>query len=205
MKKSVRRHLAVFLAGLSLTAGLGLWWLQARLGPAIAVAAESQSRLLAERLITQVAAQCAREGLLSYESLIQMSFDQTGRPVSLHTDSARLALLQGEFSARLQELLQDNRANRGQFPLGSVLGTDLFAGWGPTVTVRLATENTLTTQLEHQFSDGGINQTLHTLRLKVWGTLTVYLFSTRLSVDICTWVPVAETVIFGPVPNWYRP
>lgn len=205
MKKRVRRRLAVFFALLTLTAGLGLWWLQARVGPAIAVAAESQSRLLADRLITQVASLCAQDGLLSYESLIQMRYDDQGRPVSLHTDSARLALLQGEFSARLQKLLQDNRSNRGQFPLGSVLGTDLFSGWGPAVTVRLATENTLTTQLEHQFSDGGINQTLHTLRLKVWGTLTVYLFSTRLSVEICTWVPVAETVIFGTVPNWYRP
>ncbi len=205
MKKN--RRIALRITALVLSAALialsCLFW--SRLRPMIRAGAEEQSRLLAQTVIAKAAARCAQEGLFDYDTLIQTHYDNQGRVSALRTDTRALHLLNVALSDHLLALLEEKQYRETSFPLGSVTGSDLFSAAGPKITVRLATQGIPRTELCQEFSEGGINQTLHTLTLRITLSVRVLLFSSQTTVEVTQNIPVAQTLILGEVPQWSHP
>lgn len=203
MRKNKKRALKITAAGLVLVIVLAFIGFQVKLKPLIRLAAANRSQLLAEKIITTAAAQCAEDGFFDYNALINIQYDSDGKPISLNTDTAMLNLLRASLSQKILSLLSDSSYSSASFPLGSVLSGDVFSGIGPQISFRLASDSFLTTELEHKMESAGINQTLHKLSLRVSGTMTVLLPSGQTQIFVNSQIPVAQTVIFGTVPDWY--
>ena len=204
MKKNKRRALRLLLlTALPLFALLLLCLF--RLRPLLRVGAEEEARLLAQRLTAEAAARCAEEGLLDYGALVDVHYDSQGRINALRTDSARLNLLNRAFSETLIALLEEEEFQSTSFPLGSLTGAGLFSAAGPRITVTLALRGAPQTELLSEFSEAGINQTLHTLSLQVELSLRVLTLSSQSSLKTVHTVPIAQTLLLGEVPQWSHP
>ena len=176
-----------------------------RLRPLIRIGAEEQARLLTQTVIARAAAICAEEGYFDYDTLICTHYDSQGRVSALRTDTQGLHRLNQALSEHLLALLEQEAYRETSFPLGSALGWDLFSAAGPNLSVGLATRGVPHTELHQEFSEGGINQTLHTLTLRVTLSVRVLLFSSQTTVQVSQDVPVAQTVLLGEVPRWSYP
>ncbi len=86
-------------------------------------------------------------------------------------------------------------------PLGNVILPVLFSGHGGSLPVRVISLRSTNAALESGFSQAGVNQTLHTLSLRVEVDLLLLSPGGIFSRQVSATVPVAQTIIVGAVPN----
>ncbi|MFI3251454.1 MAG: sporulation protein YunB, partial [Eubacteriales bacterium] len=88
-----------------------------------------------------------------------------------------------------------------EVPLGSLFSMELLWAKGPTIKARSMTVGTVSAEFESNFSQAGINQTLHRIYLHVTVPITLLLAGDTVETEITTKLCVSETVIVGTVPN----
>ncbi len=84
-----------------------------------------------------------------------------------------------------------------------LLGTKILSGRGPNVPIKMATVGNVETDLVSQFSQAGINQTLHRIYLNVGCNVTILTPFDSIEQNITNQVLLAEAVIVGEVPDTY--
>ena len=88
-------------------------------------------------------------------------------------------------------------------PIGTLTGSSLLAGRGPTVKVKMQSVGSTTASFRNTFSSAGINQTRHQILLDVTVSVSILLPGFRTSTKVSNEISVAETVIVGSVPENY--
>jgi sporulation protein YunB len=104
---------------------------------------------------------------------------------------------------RLDQMIEDIRAEELSISLGSVLLPEFFSGRGPRVPVRIVSMLTSDADFYTQFSQAGINQTLQRITMTVKIKVTLMTPVGTQTADVSTDTVVAETVIVGTVPDSY--
>ena len=88
-------------------------------------------------------------------------------------------------------------------PIGTLTGSALLVGRGPSVRVKMQSVGSCSAHFENQFDQAGINQTTHRILLCVDVSMSILLPGFRTSTEVSNSFSVAETVIVGAVPDTY--
>ena len=88
-------------------------------------------------------------------------------------------------------------------PLGSLFLPEFLAGKGPKLPVKILVIRNSEADFYSEFSEAGINQTLHQLNMEVFLDVTVLVLGSTTEFTISSHMVVAETVIVGDVPETY--
>ncbi|MGE5561215.1 MAG: sporulation protein YunB [Chloroflexota bacterium] len=140
---------------------------------------------------------------VGYRDLVSVTTDADGRVCYMQPDVIKI----NQMAARAQEVvLREIAKFRGEeirIPLGTVLGSVLFANAGPRLTVRISPLGSATVNIDEDFRDVGINQVKHTLYITVHADVRVVIPLFSSPVEITTRSPVADVIIVGPVPGTY--
>ena len=90
-----------------------------------------------------------------------------------------------------------------KIPLGTLFDSEYFAGRGPAISIELCPTQSVYTDISTRFESVGINQTIHSVLLTVTVGIDL-VFPTRIvSAECSETVVVAETIIVGPIPDFY--
>lgn len=143
------------------------------------------------------------EGTFRYEAFISMHTDQNGRVTALSCDFRQMNLLRASLLTSLRARLSELCEHDFSIPFGNLTNLSILSGRGPTITVRVRSVGSVNAEFEHNFTEAGINQTLHQIVLQVNVSVTVFLPGQRLEHPLSTRMTVAETVIVGEVPEIY--
>lgn len=175
----------------------------ASLRPQLVALAEAQVLNRLTLISDQAVSEALSGQALSYSDMVIVQTGQNGDVTTLSTDTVRLNGLRAEVLDRIVEqvvLLDSDSLN---IPFGALTGIDLFAALGPRLPVKVVSVASARGTYENEFSDAGINQTLHRVLLNVEVTVRLLfpggIETIPLSVPVC----VAETVIVGQVPQTY--
>ena len=137
-----------------------------------------------------------------YADFVRLHFGEDGSVASVETNTPRLAKLSGDVVGDVTDALTHERMTV-RIPLGSLSGSALLSGKGPDVRVKLAVSQKITCAVRGDFTESGINQTLHRVFLRVTVEVCVLLPGAVQTFSVPTDVCVAETVIIGKVPEAY--
>lgn len=136
-------------------------------------------------------------------NLVRLSRGSDGRIVSLETDSATIASL----SAKTVESVIDTLSHSGplsvSFPIGNLSGGALLTGRGPKITVPIVVSPAVTCEVENEFAESGINQTLHRVVAEIEVEIVALLPFSPQKIPVEAEYCLAETVIVGNVPDAY--
>ena len=88
-------------------------------------------------------------------------------------------------------------------PLGSLIFPELLSGKGPAIPVHILSIRNSDAVFASNFSQAGINQTLHQLTMQVSVDVSVLVLAKTETFTVTSEVVVAETVIVGEVPETY--
>ncbi len=88
-------------------------------------------------------------------------------------------------------------------PLGTLLGSQIFSGMGPRITVNADTYGFALTDVVSTFESVGINQTVHRITVNASLSASTYIGTYHVAETVESSVPVAETIIVGQVPQTY--
>jgi sporulation protein YunB len=108
-----------------------------------------------------------------------------------------------ETALSIQEKLKQMGTKRVGIPLGSILGSEIFANLGPRLNIEILPMGTVVVNFATDFEQAGINQTRHKIYLAVDTQVRIVLPLASDVVDVNTRIPIAETIIVGEIPQSY--
>lgn len=144
------------------------------------------------------------ENEITYNELISIHRTPEGKVTSLSVNFTKTNRLQSDITARINELINNEKKIKIYIPLGNLTGIELFSGLGPMLGVNLVPSGNTVVDFENTFTSTGINQTRHTVSLKITSKVTMLMPNNLSSTaETVSYVPIAESIITGEVPDTY--
>lgn len=195
------RRLGLFLIPLAVLTGLFILFTR-NLSPILISMAEARARQLAVEAMNRAIAE-VMDSSVTYTDLMRVSHDSSGRVSMLEANATLMNEIASAAALTAQSKL-DTLADEGVgLPLFAALGIDLFSGAGPIIRVSITPVGAVSTRFVTSFESAGINQTRHEISLEASVVMRIVIPAGADSVSVSTYVPIAESIIVGSVPESY--
>lgn len=143
------------------------------------------------------------KGDVHYDRIVYFEKDLDGKITALKTNMSEVNRLKTAILNIINdEILALETTDLG-IPLGSLIFPELFSGRGPQIPVEILSIRNSDSSFSSTFSEAGINQTLHQLKMSVSVDISVLVLGKTESFTVESQVVVAETVIVGAVPDTF--
>lgn len=202
MGRKIRSFFRLLL--ILLTAALILFlMLRSRYRDVIRELAETQVKNTTSDLTNDAIAKQIADGTIQYDRIVYFEKDLNGRITALKTNMSEVNRLKTDILNIINdEILALDTSDIG-IPLGSLFLPEFLSGKGPAIPVHILSIRNSDANFTSDFSQAGINQTLHQLAMEVSVDVAVLVLGQTGSFTITSEVVVAETVIVGDVPNTF--
>lgn len=200
------RHLQRFIYRLFLillAAVVGLLIFRSRYRNVIRELAETQVKNATSDLTNDAIAKQMSDGIIQYDRIVYFEKDLDGRITALKTNMSEVNRLKTDILNIINdEILALDTSDIG-IPIGSLFFPELFSGKGPAIPVHILAIRNSDATFSSNFTQAGINQTLHQLIMVVSVDVAVLVLGQTASFTMNSEVVVAETVIVGDVPETF--
>ena len=142
-------------------------------------------------------------GVIEYDRMVLLEKDVAGNLTALSTNMSEVNHLKTQILGLINSRLEHLQQQTVGLPLGSIVLPVLFSGQGPEIPIRLVSVGSSGADFENQFSEAGINQTLHRILLTTNVNVTILVPGGTVNKRVVTEVVVAETIVVGTVPQNY--
>ena len=202
MARRLRRFLGllVFLLALALSSFV---LFRGKYRPVIRSLAETQVKNATSDLTNDAIAKQIAAGNIAYDRIVYFEKDLNGRITALKTNIGEINRLKTDILNIINDEILALYTSDIGIPLGSLLLPEFFSGKGPVIPVRILSIRNSDAVFASDFSQAGINQTLHRLNMQVSIDVAVLVLGQASSFTVTSEVVVAETVIVGEVPDTF--
>ena len=165
--------------------------------------AQTQVKNTTSDLTNDAIARQIEDGVVQYDRIVYFEKDLDGRITALKTNIGEVNRLKTDILNIINdEILALDNSDIG-IPLGSLFLPELLSGKGPVIPVHILSIRNSDASFHSNFTQAGINQTLHQVTMQVSIDVSVLVLGETTSFTLESEVVVAETVIVGDVPNTY--
>ena len=196
-----QKGIGVGLILLGLLILLVLLW--SRLGPLIREMAAAEAENAVTLAINRVLGDMLERGELEYDDLIRLEKDENGAVTAAYANMGRITRLRAEIAGAVAAEVMSRDRVELRLPLGNLMGIALLSGSGPGLPLRILAVERIQADLSSRFTEAGINQTLHQIRVELQVSVRVLVPGGFTSGTVSARLPVAETLIVGRVPDSY--
>ena len=183
-----------------LAAAVSLLW---HLKPVMTSMATARVSNLVNRIVSAAVNEAVENGNIDYQNFVIFEKDETGHITALRSNVAEVNRMQGQVTDEILHRLSEVATSELEIPLGTLTGSALLAGRGPSLFVRMQAVGSASAAFRNQFTAAGINQTRHQIFLDVDVYMSILLPGMKTSTRVSNEIAVAETVIVGGVPDTY--
>ena len=143
------------------------------------------------------------EGSIRYDRIVFFEKDVNGKITALKTNIGEINRLKTDILGIInEEILSLDTSDIG-IPLGSLILPELLSGKGPVIPVRILSIRNSDATFSSDFSQAGINQTIHQVIMEVSVDVAILVLGETDSFTVTSQVVVAQTVIVGEVPDTF--
>ena len=171
--------------------------------PILASLAEARVNNIVNRIVVAAVNEAVDKGIINYDALVTLEKDDTGRVTALRSNMGEVNRLQSAIADDILQRLSEVSTSELSIPVGTLTGSALLAGRGPSIGVRMQAVGSTSASFRNNFSAAGINQTKHQILLRVDVYMSILLPGFTTSTKVSNEISVAETVIVGNVPENY--
>lgn len=165
--------------------------------------AKTQVKNTTSDLTNDAIAKQIADGVIQYDRIVYFEKDLDGRITALKTNMSEVNRLKTDILNIINdEILALDTSNLG-IPMGSFLLPEILSGKGPTIPIHILSIRNSDANFISNFSQAGINQTMHQLTMEVSVDVAVLVLGETESFTMTSEVVVAETVIVGDVPDTF--
>lgn len=143
------------------------------------------------------------KGEFDYDRMISFEKDNEGKITAVKSNMPEFNRLQSAILEEVLNRIDQVSSHDLSIPLGSLTGSNLLAGRGPLITVRMQSIGSSRADLKNEFVSAGINQTKHQINLEVIVDIDILVPWGTESTQVITEVLIADTIVVGRVPDTY--
>ena len=140
---------------------------------------------------------------LNYSDIVSFTYDANGNIKSLSTDIITLNTLGNKIGSKTDDYISAVGIHKISLPLSSLFDTQLLSGIGPDISFYVTMRGITSTNFRNEFTNEGINQTLHQIFLSVTVKTYVIFGGDVEIVEYQTEICIAESVIVGVTPGTF--
>ena len=172
-----------------------------KMRPVILRYAESAAETLLLDASNKAILDILNEQNVSYNDIVTLSREESGRVTSLETDIVKINSLKSLISNRLSEIIAGKEYYDLYIPLGTFFSSVYTSGYGPKMHFKMQLTATARVNFSHEFKSAGINQVLHIVMvdMNISGSLVIMGYSGGISVSNSAMA--AQTIIVGTTPD----
>ena len=169
--------------------------------PVVLGYAENMAEIEATKMINGAIKQILEQDGFEYSEYVDIITDGEGNITAVTADTVELNILIAKIILKIQNDISRSGVLNFKVPLGNVTGSAYFIGRGPKLPMSVSVSTAVHHSVTSEFSDAGVNQTLHRMVLHIstgaYVMVPFYTASTTAEIQM----PLAETVIVGKVPD----
>lgn len=171
--------------------------------PIVRMLAETQVKNVTSDLANDAISDQIANGRIHYDRIVYFEKDLDGRITALKTNMSEINRLKTDILQRINdEILALDTSDIG-VAIGNLFLPEIFSGKGPAIPVHILSIRNSDASFRSQFTQAGINQTLHQLVMEIRVDAAILVLGQSGSFSVESEVVVAETVIVGDVPNTF--
>lgn len=172
-----------------------------KMRPVILRHAESAAETLLLDASNKAILDILSEQNVSYNDIVTLSREESGRVTSLETDIVKINSLKSLISNRLSGIISENEYYDLYIPLGTFFSSTYTSGYGPKIHFKMQLTATARVNFSHEFKAAGINQVLHIVMvdMDISGSLVITGYNGGISVK--NQAMAAQTIIVGTTPD----
>ena len=198
LKRKVLLFLGIFLALIFTIFN----YIENRIAPTLQAIGDMRAQEVINRAVNLGVKEIIEQDIF-YQDLIFMKEDHEGNITLMQANSLYMNRIATEVSLAIQDNLEEIKDTIKGIPLGNALGSQLLAQWGPKLKLTLTPMGKVDVNFGSEFDQAGINQTRHRIFLTITTEVQVIVPFSRETVKSTLYVPLAETIIVGRVPQSY--
>ena len=197
LRRRLMRWCCVILAAALVLLGL----FRSRYTATICTLSETQIRNATSDLINDAIDRQIESGNIQYDRIVYFEKDLDGRITALKTNMSEVNRLKTAILNIINdEILAMDTSSLG-IPLGDLVLPELLSDRGPEIPIHILSIRNSDGAFGSNFTEAGINQTLHQLTMEVSVDVAILVFGKTQSFTVSSQVVVAETIIVGNVPD----
>ena len=137
----------------------------------------------------------------NYDEMIIINRDNEGNINLIQANTVKLNYLASKLSVECNKTLQSMGEVGMKVPLGWISKNSAFYKLGPKINVKIEPIGIMNVTYESKFESAGINQTRHTIYLKVESKIRIAVPFQNKEINVLCEIPVSETIIVGKIPS----
>lgn len=170
--------------------------------PVVKTVAEEKVRALTVSTVN-AAVTSVLEAEPSFVDMVEYGHDANGDLNSIKINATRVNAVMQRSVQKTQNGLSDMISSGVNIPVGSVSGITFLSGKGPNLNVAVIPVGSVDAKLRSEFSEIGINQTIHKIYLSLDSTIKIIIPGAGNTIKSSSEVLLVESVIIGKVPDTY--
>lgn len=163
--------------------------------------AQTQVKNSTSDLINDAIDEQIKTGNIQYDRIVYFEKDLDGKITALKTNISEVNRLKTEILNIINDEILALESSDIGIHTGNILLPELFSGRGFMIPVQILAIRNSEATLASNFTEAGINQTLHQLNMHISVDVTALVLGATENFTISSQVIVAETVIVGQVPD----
>lgn len=197
--RAAAAKLLTFIAIMLLTVAL----VDLRIRPVVETAIAYQAKIFSFGIINAAVMKEMADETVGYADMVRLTRDNKGQVTAVETDIVAVNRLKSRIASTVADRLGEQGNKALNIPIGTLLGSQLTAGRGPMVSVKIIPMGYVQSELYNDFTTAGINQTLHKVMMKTTVRMVAVMPGYNVETESSTSICIAETVIVGSVPEGF--
>ncbi len=200
--KRKRKRLAIAISSIILLFTVVVVYIRFVVTPVVKTVAEEKVRALTVSTVN-AAVTSVLEAEPSFVDMVEYGHDANGDLNSIKINATRVNAVMQRSVQKTQNGLSDMISSGVNIPVGSVSGITFLSGKGPNLNVAVIPVGSVDARLRSEFSEIGINQTIHKIYLSLDSTIKIIIPGAGNTIKSSSEVLLVESVIIGKVPDTY--
>lgn len=138
-----------------------------------------------------------------YDELVIIDKDSEGNIILIRSNTIKINSIARSVVAVAKQDLNNSLKKGVPIPFTSFLGLNYLSAYGRELNYKNLSVASVECDFVSNFTSSGINQTLHSIYIKVNSKVFVNLPLYKKEINCCSKILVSESVIVGKVPDFY--
>ena len=196
LKRRRRLLKTIIIAAVAIAVAAVYYYL--RIAPVISTVVTERTRMQVSQAIDDMTESHLYD--VTYDDFVISRYDNEGNVTFIQINSVKVNLFARRVTSLIRSEMKTFEEQGVQIPLGTVTGIPLLSDLGPELTYNVLDLGVVDADFISEFTDAGVNQTLHRLYMKIIVNMRIVLPGYSLAFDNSSTVIICENVIVGDVP-----
>ncbi len=202
-RSRLEKKITFMLACALIICGIFALLIDARASPIIYSMAQDKAKNVAMQAINDSVNQVIDAKSEIYKELVDYRYDDEGNIISVNTNINLTNSVEGAILDGVVKKVDQASRCPIKVPIGTLIGSDLLTGRGPSVTFYISLSGNARSSIENLFESTGINQTRHQIQIRVEVDVSIVMSKKHFGAQVENTIVIGETIIVGQIPHSY--